>query len=214
MKNLDLMIENAYDVIREKGLALVKLNVAYALVGNNSESIDRIFELKNRSYDKKCVILGTKEIISEIIEFDSKKGIDQLSYPVGLIAPVSKNYITQIPCRIIKDSTIATFINMGVIGDRLANLAFGEGELLYGSSGNSSGKGNNYKYNDVQNNIKLGVDFSYDFGDCEYQEFTEGRAMSATMIDLASGKITRKGLLEKEIRSEARKAGLLINGGK
>ena len=44
--------EAVYDVITEGGVAIVPLDVAYAIVGHQGSAIKKIFSIKKRSFDK------------------------------------------------------------------------------------------------------------------------------------------------------------------
>ena len=44
--------EAVYDVIMDGGIALVPLDVAYAIIGHKEEAIKKIFAVKKRSFEK------------------------------------------------------------------------------------------------------------------------------------------------------------------
>jgi len=213
MRNTDNIVDKVYSVMDKEGLALIKLDVAYALVGMTPKSIRKIFQLKRRSRERLCVVLGNSKVFKEIINPELHHYIDGFTYPVGLLGKVNKksDYFQLIPEEIIHNDRIAVFINMGELGDELASYAYSKGRLVFGSSANITDAGNHYKLNDVESEIRKGVDFEVDLGSTKYQELRpDGRGYSSAMIDLDNDIMFRRGLVCDRVVEQARKMGLKI----
>lgn len=216
METVDSIVTRAYAIIETGGLALVKFDVGYALIGHTPDSMRRIFDLKQRPKERKGVVLGTKKIFKELSESAYQNKVDGFTYPVGLVTRGNgtSEYFEQLPDTVLYGESVAIFVNMGDLGETLASYAFSKGKLLFGSSGNISNAGNHYRFEDVEDEIKAGVDFSIDLGESKYSERHKARTgdknLAATILDLKNDLLLRRGLMCDEIVKEARKMELRV----
>ena len=82
---------------------------------------------------------------------------------------------------------------------------------MFGSSGNVSNAGNHYRFEDVEDEIKAGVDFKIDLGESKYQQSRNGsKNLAATILDLENDLLLRRGLVCDEVIREAREMGLKV----
>lgn len=196
--------EQAFGTIMDKdGLALVPATIGYGLLGHSRASIEKMYRIKGRVYENPCIIAATRETfdaimqpapaplsawISEAAEIGPVAvvyRIDPQAGPVrGLDPWVREHCVTA--------GTAAVFLNTGPFVEHMVHLAQERGVLLVGSSGNQSGRGNNYTYDDVPPQLRDEVDFSVDLGPAEHQN-TE--ALATTIVNLTDFSIRRKGVL-------------------
>ena len=59
--------------IANEGVAIIPLDVAYAIVGNSKKSIETIFKCKNRSFEKPSGMFSNYDLLKEIQIIDSWK---------------------------------------------------------------------------------------------------------------------------------------------
>ncbi len=204
--------EQIFSVMKSGGICLVRFDVGYALICTEQKAAQRIFELKQRPLERRCVILGTPEIFQEITTSRYKDQASQIDLPVALIDKINheSKYSKDIPPEAVVDDTIAVFVNLGKQADIIAKYAFDRNALVYGSSANQSGVGNHYRLQDVEKNIRSAVELEFDDGNVKYQDFwPDGHGMSSTIIDLIHHKIARKGLLFNELMGKARTLKLI-----
>ena len=204
-----MSLEKIFSVLERGGIALIRLDVAYALICMDQKAVQKIQRMKQRSSDKQCVVLGTPKIFEEIT---GKKIQSTISLPVGLVAKINEKskYIRQIPKEMIVDGKIAVFINMGALGDAIADRAFKHRKLVFGSSANITKAGNHYQLQDVENEIREQVDIEIDEGKTKYQEFANEKGLGAVILDIESGKVLRKGLLFDKVIEQAGKNGFVF----
>jgi len=213
MESVDTTVADVYSVIENGGVALVKFDVGYALIGCTPKSISRIFALKQRPKERKCVVLGSPEIFRELSTPAYHNKVSGFSYPVGLVTRVNETsrYLEQLPEEVLYKRRVAIFVNMGELGDKIVAYGFSRGKLVFGSSGNVSNAGNHYRFEDVEDEIKAGVDFKIDLGESKYQQSRNGsKNLAATILDLENDLLLRRGLVCDEVIREAREMGLKV----
>ena len=210
---MEQITKKVYDVISKGGVALIKLNVAYALIGHTCEAVHHIFELKRRPPERKGVMLGNPNLFKELSISLYHKRVEGFTYPVGLVTKINhaSKYASQIPDEAKHNERVAIFVNMGELGYRVSNYAFTKGKLIFGSSANISNAGNHYSFDEVEDEIRKNVDFAVDLGQTEFQELRpDGKGYSSTMIDLENDLLLRRGLLCDKVVQQAREMGLKI----
>lgn len=213
VESIDNIVANVYSVIEDGGVALVKFDVGYALVGHTAVSVHRIFEIKQRPRERKCVVLGTPAIFRELSEPAYHTLVHGFTYPVGLVTRVNvtSRYLEQFPEEVLDEGRVAIFVNMGELGDRLASHALSRGKLVFGSSGNVSDAGNHYRFEEVEDSIRASVHFKMDLGESRYQiSRNGGKNLAATILDLENDVLLRRGLACDEVVKEAKEMGLKI----
>jgi tRNA A37 threonylcarbamoyladenosine synthetase subunit TsaC/SUA5/YrdC len=200
--------EEAFRAVADKdGLALVAANVGYSLLGTSRASIEKMYRIKGRVYGNPCIAAGTMEVFDSIIRPPGaalRAWVADVAgwAPVAVVgeldedAPAVRRLDPWVldHCRV--DGTMAVFLNTGPFVERMVELAQRRGILLVGSSGNLSGHGNNYTYQDVPARILDEVDYAIDLGPAHYIN-DEGRA--TTIVDLTSYTVRRRGVRAEEI---------------
>lgn len=203
-------VRKTFECIDSGGIALVPLDVGYALLFTNPLCVEKIYEVKKRSKEKPLVCLGDEKTLQDIlVNFDKASFYYKLGYPLGLIGKFKKNPSSNSLCT--KNGKISIFVNMGEFADELIKFSRGRGKIVFGSSANISGAGNHFEFKDVEKEIINKVDYVYDARKTRFFGFhSDGRGMSSTMIDIEDDKISRQGLLCKEIKEKATLNGIAL----
>lgn len=200
--------EAAFHTIADKdGLALVPATIGYGLLGNSRASIEKMYRIKGRSYDNPCITAATLETfdaimlpmpaplrawISQVAERAPVAVVQRLDPEAGPIRRLDP-WVRE---RCVTDGTAAVFLNTGPFVEHMVRLAEARGILLVGSSGNLSGRGNNYSYQDVPPDLLDEVDYSVDLGPAEHRN---DESLATTIVNLANFSVRRKGVLFDEI---------------
>lgn len=200
----------AWSALRRGGVALVPFDVAYALTAHTPAGVDRIFALKGRAREKRCVVLGNPAIFNELA-VPRNHARARFSHPVGLItrARTASPLWAQIPDSVRVGDTLAIFLTMGPLGDALAQAGLDDGALVFGSSANRSLSGNHFAFSDVEPEIRDQVDVAINAGRTRYAALDRhGRGVGSTILDLERDVVVRAGLACTELVAEARAMGL------
>lgn len=194
-------------VVDNDGLALVAANVGYSLLGNSRASIEKMYRIKGRVSGNPCIVAGTVDTfdavmlpvadplhawISEVARWAPVAVVSRMDPTAASVRRLDPWVLAH--CRV--GDTIAVFLNTGTFVEHMVGLARERGILLVGSSGNLSGHGNNYTYQDVPREILDEVDFGVDLGPAQYVN-DQGRA--TTIVDLTTCTVRRKGVMFEEI---------------
>ena len=131
------------DVIEGGGVAILPLDVAYAIVGNSEDSIRRIFTAKNRSYEKPSGMFSNFDLLEEIqIMEDWKKDIVRAvifdnDLPMSTVAPfhadhaMYKNVAPFVLQNSTKLGTIDMLLNAGVFHNEMTRQSLERGMPVF-----------------------------------------------------------------------------------
>jgi tRNA A37 threonylcarbamoyladenosine synthetase subunit TsaC/SUA5/YrdC len=191
------------DVIEGGGVAVLPLDVAYAIVGNSEESIRRIFTAKNRSYEKPSGMFSNFDLLEEIqIMEDWKKDIVRAvifdnDLPFSTVAPfrtdhpMFKNVAPFVLQNSSKLGTLDMLLNAGVFHNEMTRQSLGRGMPVFGSSANTSLQGSKYRLEDIEEPVRAAGDMLVDGGLSKYHN-DEG--LSSSIIDFTTFKTVRIGV--------------------
>jgi tRNA A37 threonylcarbamoyladenosine synthetase subunit TsaC/SUA5/YrdC len=208
MTDVTAAAEEAFRIIMEQdGLALVPATIGYGLLGNSRASIEKMYRIKGRVYENPCIVAATLDTLGTIMR-PVPEPLHAWVAQVAALGPVAVVYqidpesgpISRLDPwvreRCVTDDTAAVFLNTGPFVEHMLTLAQAEGVLLVGSSGNQSGQGNNYTYQDVPPELLDGVDYSVDLGPAAHLN-TE--SLATTIVNLTNFTVRRKGVLFDQI---------------
>jgi tRNA A37 threonylcarbamoyladenosine synthetase subunit TsaC/SUA5/YrdC len=199
--------DEAYDVIRRGGLALVPADIGYGLLGHSRASIEQMYVVKGRRYDNPAIVAGSIDTLLAVGKLPDPALVDWLrevtaSATLAAVVRVDDSapqiagldpWVREVT---LTRGTAAIFMNTGVFVDHLVERALADRLLLVGSSGNLSGTGNNYRFDDVPESIREGVDFVYDMGP---MRFANDAKYATTIVNLTNFTIRRIGVSYEEI---------------
>jgi len=191
------------EIIRDGGVAVIPLDVAYAIVGNSKKSIETIFSCKERSYEKPSGMFSNYELLKEIQIIDTwkhdiiKAVIHDNNLPMSTVAPFKNDHpmFKNIDTWVLKNSTklgtIDMLLNAGVFHNEMTKQSMEMGMPVLGSSANISLSGSKYNLNDVESQVLAAGDILIDGGTSKYEN-KEG--LSSTIIDFTDFKTVRIGV--------------------
>ena len=196
------------DTVEGGGVAIVPLDVAYAIIGNSENAIRRIFEAKNRSFNKPSGMISNWQLFNEVqicsqLERDIVDCvINKHNLPMSTVAPFHRDHplFDQVDPFVIdhssKSGTIDMLLNAGKFHDEIVDLAMARQLPLFGSSANTSLQGSKYKLENIESPVRNTADISIDHGTSKYEN-NDGR--SSSIIDLRDFKTIRVGVCYEEI---------------
>lgn len=208
LKKIDTSKESmiVYDIIKKGGLTIVPNSVGYGFNCHSGESVKRKYNLKGRQLDNKCVCIADLEIFNEIVDCSDEEKIiaEEVSkrYPVSFVVPYHKEseFLKNLDkfalTQVTKDGTIAIYLNLGELEEKIVSLGKKDNVLIIGSSANLSHTGNKFTLEDIEENLRKGVDYFVDGGICPFHSMSK---MAGTIIDLKTLNPIRKGVLYLEI---------------
>jgi tRNA A37 threonylcarbamoyladenosine synthetase subunit TsaC/SUA5/YrdC len=197
------------EVLKIGGVAILGLDVAYAVIGSKENAIKRIFEAKNRSYEKPSGFFSNWKISNEIHILPNEKRemirevIEQEKLPFSVVAPFNpghsffKNVDPFVIQNSSKSGTIDMLLNAGVLHDELVNQSWEMGMPVFGSSANTSLMGSKYRVEDIEAEVLSAVDLVVDYGLSKYHN-PLGR--SSTIIDFNNFSVIRVGVMFEQLQ--------------
>ena len=213
MENPIDIAKSVFDTVSNSGTAIFRTDVGYAIVGQTSEAIQRIFEYKQRSFNKPCGCFGSLEMFKELIQFKSEQlaFVEAITldanFPLSIVGrydpdhPIMKNADPFVLKNASKSGTIDLLMNAGPIHDEIARLALESGMGVFGSSANMSLSGSKYDFKDVEIELRNKVDLALDGGKTK---FSHPDGLGSTIIDLDTFEPYRIGIRFQEIRKIAK----------
>lgn len=213
MENPIDIAKSVFDTVSKSGTAIFRTDVGYAIVGQTSEAIQRIFEYKKRSFNKPCGCFGSLEMFKELIQFTAEQleFVEAITldanFPLSIVGrydpdhPIMKNADPFVLKNASKSGTIDLLMNAGPIHDEIARLALESGMGVFGSSANMSLSGSKYDFKDVEIELRSKVDLALDGGKTK---FSHPDGLGSTIIDLDTFEPFRIGIRFQEIRKIAK----------
>lgn len=202
--------ERVMKVLVDGGVAIIYLDVAYAVLGRSEESVRRIYAAKGRSFSRPTGIVGCLELHDELhLLDDAKREMVRAvtvthGLPLSVIAPFRRDhpFLANLDPFVLnnanKDGTLNLLLNAGRLRDAIARLSWQRMTPLVGSSANVSLSGSKFRVEDIEPAIRGAADIVVDYGVSRYHN-PSGR--SSSMIDFRDFTIVREGVCFDAIRS-------------
>ncbi|TWF59322.1 Sua5/YciO/YrdC/YwlC family protein [Neorhizobium alkalisoli] len=195
-------------VLEEGGIAIVPLDVAYAVFGGNGVAIKRIFEAKERSLTKPNGMMADFEIFSEVHIVDQRERdlvravTDDFGLPLSVVAPFRMDHPIFAECdeftmeRSTKLGTLDLLLNAGPLHREITKLSRQKMRPVLGSSANKSLTGSKYRLQDVDKEVRAAASIEVDYG---LSRYANARGISSTIIDLKTFEVHRYGVCFEQI---------------
>jgi tRNA A37 threonylcarbamoyladenosine synthetase subunit TsaC/SUA5/YrdC len=192
-----------FDALLAGGVAILPLDVAYAVIGVKQRAIEAIFAAKARSYDKPSGMFGSWALSQEIHVLPAERHamarelVEQEGLPFSIVAPFRPDHPLlrgADPFTIAhstKHGTLDMLINAGPWHDAIAALSAQRGVAVFGSSANRSLTGSKYRLDDIEPEVRSIAAIEIDGGQSKYAN-PEGR--SSTIIDFTQFRLLRRGV--------------------
>lgn len=192
-----------FDAVAAGGVAIIPLDVAYAVLAHSPAAVQRIYDAKQRNASKATGIVGTAALHREVHrlptrEFEMVRRITQdHGLPLAVIAeyrsdhPLLRRMDPFVLERATHDGTLNMLLNAGELRTRIAELSIERGVPLVGTSANVSLTGSKYRLQDVEAPLRAIADVEIDYGLARYHN---PQGLSSTMIDFRTMRVTRAGV--------------------
>jgi len=194
--------EAVYDVIIEGGIAIVPLDVAYAIVGHKGSAIKKIFSIKKRSFEKPSGMFACMDHSLKIHHMgDMEREIqrtlfNEYNLPFSVVAqfdtlsPDLAGVDPYVVSTSSKAGTLDMLLNAGLFHNTFSQLCFDRGKPAFGSSANISLTGSKFRIADIEPELIDVADIVIDHGTAKYAN-REG--VSSSIIDFRDFTVVRYG---------------------
>jgi tRNA A37 threonylcarbamoyladenosine synthetase subunit TsaC/SUA5/YrdC len=202
--------ERVFEVLEAGGVAIVPLDVAYAIIGMKTRAIAAIFEAKQRSFEKPSGMFGNLELSNELHILTGDKReiartlIEKHNLPFSIVADYRLDHPLMRPVEAFvlenstKGNTLDMLINAGALHNEIARLSAERGLPVFGSSANRSLTGSKYRLQDIEPGVRAAATLAIDHGTSKYAN-PEGR--SSTIIDFRDFLVVRRGVCFDQIQA-------------
>ncbi len=196
-------------VLADGGVAIAPLDVAYAVLAARSDGIRRIFDAKQRSYEKPSGMFGDWKLSAELHVMPDERHamvremITEEKLPFSVVAPFRADHplLRLVEPFVLESSTkvgtLDMLLNAGQFHDEIARQARDRGMPVFGSSANTSLSGSKYDYDAIDEPVRAAADIHFDYGRSKYAN-PDGR--SSTIIDFRDFSVVRVGVCFDQLR--------------
>lgn len=201
--------ERIFEVLQAGGIAIVPLDVAYAIIGMKTNAIAGIFAAKQRRYDKPSGMFGDLSLSSELHILPAQKReiarvlVEKHNLPFSIVAdyradhPLLRAVEPFVLENSTKGATLDMLINAGTLHNEIARVSAERRRPVFGSSANRSLTGSKYRLADIEPSVRAVAALAIDYGTSKYAN-PEGR--SSTIIDFRDFSLVRRGVCFDRIR--------------
>jgi tRNA A37 threonylcarbamoyladenosine synthetase subunit TsaC/SUA5/YrdC len=194
--------QRVFESVRDGGIAIIHLDVGYAVLARTADAVRRIYAAKRRSFDKPTGLLGNHALHAalHILGDREREMVRRITQdhdlPLAVIAPYRKDHpllATLDPFvrqNAVKNDTLNILLNAGELRNVIAALAFAQSVVCVGSSANVSLSGTKYRLEDVDPGLRAIADIETDYGLCAHHN---PQGLSSTMIDFTTFRVQRAG---------------------
>jgi tRNA A37 threonylcarbamoyladenosine synthetase subunit TsaC/SUA5/YrdC len=195
--------ERVLDAMTAGGMAILPLDVAYAVIGTTPQAIRTIFSVKGRSYEKPSGMFATWEMSRDIHVMSAERHaiaqiiVQEYDLPFSIVAPFRADHplLGAIDPFVLqtssKNGTLDMLINAGRWHDAVARLALSRGVAVFGSSANRSLTGSKYRLDDIEPEVRQAAAIAIDGGESRH---ANGEGKSSTIIDFRDFRLIRRGV--------------------
>lgn len=196
-------VARVLNVVYGGGIAIIPLDVAYAIIGHRPQAIRGIFDAKQRSYEKPSGMFGNWQMSRDIHLLPDEKHdmvrtiIEEERLPFSVVAPFRQDHpiFAKVDPFVLDSSTKAgtldMLLNAGIVHDEVARQSYERLAPIFGSSANTSLKGSKYRLGDIEERVREAASIEVDYGLSKYAN-NEGR--SSTIIDFRDFSVVRVGV--------------------
>jgi len=195
--------QRVFDVVREGGVALIHLDVAYAMVARTPEAVRRVYAAKGRNFAKPMGLVGGWPAHEALHRLDAAKRAMinaitvEYDWPLSVVAPYRADhpYLAGLDPFVLQQSTTAGTLNLllnaGALRTCLAQLCWTQAVAMVGTSANRSLTGSRFSVSHLDASIVEACDLVINYGAARYEN-AEGR--SSTIIDFGNMRLLRLGV--------------------
>jgi tRNA A37 threonylcarbamoyladenosine synthetase subunit TsaC/SUA5/YrdC len=202
--------ERVFAALEAGEVAIVPLDVAYAIVGMKTKAIAAIFAAKQRSFEKPSGMFGNLDLSDELHLLSPAKReiarvlVERYNLPFSIVAEYRRDHPLLRPVEPFvlenstKNGTLDILMNAGSFHNEIARVSAERGRPVFGSSANRSLTGSKYRLSDIDPAVRAAAAVAIDHGTSKYAN-PEGR--SSTIIDFRDFAVLRQGVCFDQIRA-------------
>jgi tRNA A37 threonylcarbamoyladenosine synthetase subunit TsaC/SUA5/YrdC len=191
-----------HDALLAGGVAIIPLDVAYAVIGATERAIRTIFAAKGRSWSKPSGLFGSLAWSEALHVMPEERravarALVAAGLPFSIVAPFRADHPALASTepfvleRSSKAGTLDMLINAGPFHDALAELSLARGRPVFGSSANRSLGGSRYRLGDVEAEVRAAAEVELDHGRSRY---ANPDGLSSTILDFGAFTVLRRGV--------------------
>jgi tRNA A37 threonylcarbamoyladenosine synthetase subunit TsaC/SUA5/YrdC len=202
--------ERVFSALEAGDVAIVPLDVAYAIVGMKTKAIAAIFAAKQRSFEKPSGMFGDLNLSNELHLLSpetrdiARTLVEKHNLPFSIVAeyrhdhPLLRRVEPFVLENSTKNGTLDILMNAGALHNEIARMSAERGRPVFGSSANRSLTGSKYRLRDIEPAVRAAAAVAIDHGTAKYAN-PEGR--SSTIIDFRTFSVVRQGVCFDQIRA-------------
>ena len=202
--------QRVFEVVRDGGVALIPLDVAYALIASTPAAVRRVYEAKGRDYGKPMGLVGGQPAHEALHQLDDARRAMvraitvEHDLPLSVVAPYRSGhaYLAGLDPFVLetstRDGTLNLLLNAGVLRTQLASLCWAQGVAIVGTSANLSLSGSRYSVQTIDPAIVRACDVVID---CGVSRYVNTAGQSSTIIDFGTMRLLRQGVCGDAILS-------------
>jgi tRNA A37 threonylcarbamoyladenosine synthetase subunit TsaC/SUA5/YrdC len=194
--------EAVHDRLLEGAMAIIPLDVAYAVVGCREEAIRRLFAAKQRSYEKPSGLFGSLAWSRELHILPEERravaeALAEAGLPFSIVAPFRDDHpiLRRVDPFVLRSSskagTMDMLLNAGQFHDALAEVSLARGVPVFGSSANRSLTGSRYRVADIHPEVAAAAAVVVDHG---LSRWHNAEGLSSTILDFRDFSVVRRGV--------------------
>jgi tRNA A37 threonylcarbamoyladenosine synthetase subunit TsaC/SUA5/YrdC len=212
-----------FDVVRGGGVALIPLDVAYALVAATPQAVRRIYAAKGRDLSKPMGLVGGLPAHAALHVLDERRRamvhaiVVEHDLPLSVVARYRPDhaYVQRLDPFVLRqctlEGTLNLLLNAGSLRTRLADLCWEHSEPMVGTSANLSLTGSRYRVEEVDPAIHGICDLVIDYGQSRHHN---AAGLSSTIIHFDELRVVRAGVCFERIHAVlSQKFGLRLADG-
>lgn len=200
---VDADARRVFECVRDGGIAIIHLDVAYAVIAHTAEAVRKFYGAKHRSYSKPTGIVANHSAHEEmhVLGDLQRRMVRAITHdhdlPLAVIAPYRRDHplLARMDSFVfgqaVKGDTLNILLNAGALRTRIADLALADGRVLVGTSANTSLAGSRYRVEDIEDEVREIADIVVDYGPSKY---ANADGLSSTMIDFTTYRVQRAGV--------------------
>jgi len=194
--------QRIWDTIQNGGVAIFPLTVAYAIVAQTIDGIDRTYRAKGRTYSKPCGTFGNFDIVTNVLDIDNRAReiveaiVRDYDLTMSVIGPYHadhefySNVDPRCMERCTKNGTIDILMNAGRLHNALAEKSWNNQFPIIGSSANASLTGSKFRLEDIEQVVIDAADITVDYG---LVPLHNPELISSTILDVQTLEVHRFG---------------------
>ena len=191
-----------FEAVHGGGIAIIHVDVGYAVLAHTADAVRRIYAAKRRSFDKPTGLLGNHALHEalHILGDREREMVRRITQdhdlPLAVIAAYRKDHpllATLDPFvrqNAVKNDTLNILLNAGELRNVIADLALANNVICVGSSANVSLSGTKYRLEEVDPELRAIAAVETDYGLCAHHN---PQGLSSTMIDFTTFRVQRAG---------------------